>query len=267
MSDTPAGWYDDGSGRHRWWDGAQWTEHFADQQPPQVVDAAGAIAATEQKQGMFAKVKSAASSVVTEARSNIGYGVSTATTVRTDREVTVTVDGDDVPLYEIVSHIDGKNARVKLWPDRLEWERGRGVSGGKITAGVLTGGLSLLATGVKGGKDAYEMLPIAQITSVSNRKDGMLYHLVEVQTAGGTVGFRVNRDDAASFRHAILNLMQTRAATPLQVQVANAAPEQPAVAAAPDHVAQLQQLAQLRDAGILTDDEFAAKKQEILSRM
>ncbi|MFJ6534436.1 DUF2510 domain-containing protein [Microbacterium sp. NPDC091662] len=24
---TPAGWYDDGSGNRRWWDGAQWTEH------------------------------------------------------------------------------------------------------------------------------------------------------------------------------------------------------------------------------------------------
>jgi hypothetical protein len=46
-----------------------------------------------------------------------------------------------------------------------------------------------------------------------------------------------------------------------------AASEQPAVAAAPDHVAQLQQLAQLRDAGILTDDEFTSKKQEILSRI
>lgn len=183
------------------------------------------------------------------------------------REVAVVVAGDDVPLYEIVSHIDGKNAKVKLWPDRIEWERGRGVSGGKITAGVLTGGLSLLATGVKGGKDAYEMLPIDQITSVGNRKDGMLYHLVEVQTAGGTVGFRVNRDDAAAFRQAILNLMQARAATPMQVHVANAAPEQPAVAAAADHVGQLQQLAQLRDSGILTDEEFVAKKQEILSRM
>lgn len=29
---TSAGWYDDGSGRHRWWDGDQWTDHFADEQ-------------------------------------------------------------------------------------------------------------------------------------------------------------------------------------------------------------------------------------------
>lgn len=27
MSTTPPGWYDDGHGAQRWWDGAQWTEH------------------------------------------------------------------------------------------------------------------------------------------------------------------------------------------------------------------------------------------------
>lgn len=26
---VPAGWYDDGSGRQRWWDGEQWTQHYA----------------------------------------------------------------------------------------------------------------------------------------------------------------------------------------------------------------------------------------------
>ncbi|GAA5144177.1 hypothetical protein GCM10023340_11400 [Nocardioides marinquilinus] len=27
MSQTPAGWYDDGQGTQRWWDGTRWTEH------------------------------------------------------------------------------------------------------------------------------------------------------------------------------------------------------------------------------------------------
>jgi hypothetical protein len=246
----------------RWWDGNQWTEHFADQQAPQRV-----IENQESKQGVLARMKSAAVSVAAEARSNISYGSNTAAGTRNDREVSVAIAGDETPLFEIVSHVDGKNAKVRLWPDRIEWERGRGVSGAKLTAGALTLGTSLFLTGVKGGKDAYEMLPITQITSVANRKDGLLYHLVEVQTAGGTVGFRVSRDDAAAFRQAILNLMQVRAATPLTVQVANTAPDSSPTTTTNDHVTQLQQLAQLRDAGILTDEEFASKKQEILSRI
>ncbi len=34
-----AGWYDDGSGRQRWWDGAQWTDQYAEPQPGQPVNA------------------------------------------------------------------------------------------------------------------------------------------------------------------------------------------------------------------------------------
>jgi hypothetical protein len=29
VTNAPAGWYPDGSGQQRYWDGAQWTEHFA----------------------------------------------------------------------------------------------------------------------------------------------------------------------------------------------------------------------------------------------
>lgn len=34
---TPAGWYDDGHGRLRWWDGSRWTEHTAPLAPQQPV--------------------------------------------------------------------------------------------------------------------------------------------------------------------------------------------------------------------------------------
>ena len=33
MTTTPPGWYDDGHGALRWWDGAQWTEHVATPDP------------------------------------------------------------------------------------------------------------------------------------------------------------------------------------------------------------------------------------------
>lgn len=113
---------------------------------------------------------------------------------------------------EIVSHIDGKNAKVRLWPDRLEWERPRGLSGGKLTAGVLTGGASLLVTGVKGGKDEHDMVFLRSVTNVNSRKDGIMYYAVEVQTASGgavnTVSFRVSKTEANEFRSSILAAMQ-----------------------------------------------------------
>jgi hypothetical protein len=35
MTTTPPGWYDDGHGALRWWDGAQWTEHVAQPDAPE----------------------------------------------------------------------------------------------------------------------------------------------------------------------------------------------------------------------------------------
>ncbi|GAA5025766.1 DUF2510 domain-containing protein [Microbacterium fluvii] len=39
MSTTPPGWYDDGHGALRWWDGQQWTEHVAEPDPEPAADA------------------------------------------------------------------------------------------------------------------------------------------------------------------------------------------------------------------------------------
>ena len=95
-----------------------------------------------------------------------------------------------------------------------------------------------------------------------------MYYAVEVQTAAGgavnTVSFRVNKDEAAQFRSALLSAMQSAHDAP----AAPAPVAQPAApAAAPDVAAQLQQLASLRDSGILTEEEFTAKKTELLGRL
>lgn len=50
MTTTPPGWYDDGHGAMRWWDGSQWTEHVAQPDPEPSADApteAEIVAASE----------------------------------------------------------------------------------------------------------------------------------------------------------------------------------------------------------------------------
>lgn len=167
----------------------------------------------------------------------------------------------DQPLYTFTSHILGKNAKVSIYTDRVEWAVARGVSGAKVTAGVMTAGLSMLATGVKNGKAGTEMIPVKSITSVTTKRDGMLNSKVSVITAGNTVDFRVSHAEAQIVKDTLTRLMLGGAS-----DVAVAAPAAPAAPQA-DIAQQLHQLASLRDAGILTDQEFAAKKTELLARL
>lgn len=219
--------------------------------------------------GFIDKMKDAASQVTADAKKSLDSTKASLHAERTDADVEQQIEAGPKPLFEVISHTSGKNATVRLWPDRIEWERKRGVSGAKVTAGVMTGGLSMLATGVKGGKDAFDMVLLEHVTNVSNRKDGMLYHLVEVQTASGgavnTTQFRVSRDEASQFRQAILDALQKQKSSATQTVHVTVAQQE--TSAAPDFAAQLQQLASLRDSGVITPEEFEAKKAEILERM
>lgn len=168
---------------------------------------------------------------------------------------------DDKPGYSFTSHIAGKNARVDIYTDRIEWERG-GVSGGKVAAGILTLGVSTLATGVRAKKNT-EMIPIKAISSVSSKKDGALNTVVRLATSSGDIEFRTSHKEAAIVKDYVQKLMlwDPAKAAPAQTAPTEAAP------ATPDPGAQLQQLKGLLDAGVLTQDEYDAKKTEILARM
>lgn len=172
------------------------------------------------------------------------------------------------PLYTFTSHIAGKNAKVSIYEDRIEWAVARGISGGKVTAGFLTGGLSVLATGVKNGKAGTEMIPVKSMTSITTKRDGLMNSKVSIITSGNTVDFRVSHSEATIVKETLTKLMIGEKPAPI------AAPAVAPVAAPPappapqfDITAQLQQLAGLRDAGILTEEEFTTKKAELLARL
>jgi len=162
------------------------------------------------------------------------------------------------PLYSFVSHIDGKNAKVEIFQDRIEWER-KAVSGGKVAAGILTMGMSTVFTGVRGKNT--DMVPIRMVTAVTSKKGVGLNTVVHITTAGGALEFRTGHKEAEQVKQLVLRLIQ-EAAQPQTVVV-----QAPAAAAVPDVAAQLHQLAGLHDAGVLTDAEFEAKKAELLARM
>lgn len=103
-------------------------------------------------------------------------------------------------LMEFTSHIAGKNARVAIHPDRIEWERE-----GRITATRALGGALLTGSLRKGG--ATEMMPIRAITSVTTRKDGLRNYAVSVIAAGNTIDMRVSKDEAEQIKATLLRLM------------------------------------------------------------
>jgi hypothetical protein len=115
---------------------------------------------------------------------------------------------EQTPLHEFTSHIDGKNATVRIYPDRIEWSRARSLSAGKLTAGALTLGMSTLATGVRDGKSGgTEMIPVKSMSSVTTRRDGMLNTIVSVITTGNTVDFRVSHKEAEQVRDVLTRLI------------------------------------------------------------
>jgi hypothetical protein len=120
------------------------------------------------------------------------------------------------------------------------------------------------AFGSKATSYAYHLLTAIEV------RTGVAGCILEVSAAGipAAAGGRIaNRiaPNAVTFARKQLPEVQTMA-NKLRERVGQAAVA-PATAAAINPTDQLRSLAELRDAGILTDEEFAAKKAEILARL
>lgn len=122
-----------------------------------------------------------------------------------------------------------------VFPDRVEY--------------VNDGKPSLLGKRGKG----VEVIPISKISSVSTNKK-LVFEFVNITTSGQTIEFKSDPYNAPILKSKILELMnapQTNSSAPAQL----------------DPTEQLGKLADLHKAGVLTDEEFAEKKAELLKRI
>lgn len=166
----------------------------------------------------------------------------------------------DGRLFDFESHIEGKNARVRLYPDRLEWERqDKMTTGAKAATAVMTMGLSYAATGFKQNRDT-ETIYVRQITSVKTKRHIVNTSLIVI-AAGNTIDMKISHDEADRVKRELNMLMA--GTHPSQQAVAEPTPATPQ-AAQPAGGPSLMELAAMHQQGILTDEEFAAAKRKAL---
>lgn len=159
---------------------------------------------------------------------------------------------NDEPLMEFVSHIEGRNAKVAIYSDRIEWGRTGYRPAGGAKAAVLTLGMSLA---VPSRHRDTNMIPVRQIQGVSTHKGGLGFTTVRVATAGDATEFRVTKREAEDVKGLLLRLMNQSAPT------AGAAPS---MGLGPSVADELRKLGELRDSGVLSDAEFAQQKARLL---
>jgi hypothetical protein len=133
-----------------------------------------------------------------------------------------------------------------------------------------------------------QQVPVSGVVDVDVRQSltqkarGVFTVLVHIQRAGGIevvpmddipdgrAAQRIINETAHQARLAIQrnqNTMRYEGQPPQFAAAPSAVTGDPAASAAPDPMDQLRKLGELRDAGVLTEEEFAAKKADILSRL
>ena len=145
------------------------------------------------------------------------------------------VDGPGAAIMTVISHDEGRNARVSLFPDRIERVQER--SFGSMSR----------------ARQDTEVTPIRAISSVQAKKSGFRTN-VTVFASGNTIDFRLGHDEAQRFKDAVMRLVLQP--TPQASSSSDRSTSDPAD--------QIRRLAELRDDGLITAEEFEAKKRQIL---
>jgi hypothetical protein len=221
--------------------------------------AAGVQSATQRVGGMFKSLKVKASdedwmgkakAAAAQAAASAQQAANQASTAAKQRDQ-ATLDGlgpaPEGALWRGISHETGRNAVVTVWPDRIE----RTKPTSKLS---LTGMLA-------GGPEDLEVIPMKSVSSVQVRR-GAWYHDVTVYASGNTIVMPMDAADAEQVRSIVMDQV-LRGPSPAPA----AAPPPPAAPAGDAVIEQIRKLGELRDAGLLTADEFEAKKAELLGRL
>ncbi|GAA1967019.1 SHOCT domain-containing protein [Microbacterium deminutum] len=147
----------------------------------------------------------------------------------------INVDG---ALAVAHTYDDGQDQFLVLFPDRVELIKRR-----------KTG--SLFGSGA-----GTEAIPLTRISS-TQVVNSSIWAIVEVYTSGNSIKFKADQISGPAMREAILDQMNR-----------SSAGSGPTSAAQPEDLpAKIRKLAELHADGILTDEEFDAKKTELLERM
>ena len=153
-------------------------------------------------------------------------------------------------LFVGTSRENGRTARVLLYSDRVERMRTRSISS---LVGVVQDN---------------EVTPVRSITSVKVRRENLLISVVTVFASANAITFRMSHNEARSFRDALTKLvLRGSADQPSAPRTAVPRAARPDAAPGPDALDQLRRLGELRDLGVISEEEFASKKTELLRRV
>ena len=155
---------------------------------------------------------------------------------------------------EPILEAKGVNGAMALYEDRV----------------VITrkGLLGFMTQGMKGSKE----IPLSRITALQFKDSGMVLSGYLQLSVEGEMSSKGGIKDATKDENTVMFARQHKPEVWAQmrdeIRARSAATRQGGAAAAPaapDSLDQLKKLAELRDAGIITEDEFSAKKAQLLS--